>query len=84
MLLILPQLLAGGLPVAAGLWLMRLTPAAGFTIQQTIPHYEHVPRICLPEDGCVYDQPWAGAAVVGAYALVAMTVAVWLLRRRDA
>ncbi|MEU4555211.1 ABC-2 family transporter [Micromonospora violae] len=83
-LIVLPQLLASGLPPAAGQWLMRLTPAAGFTIQQTIPTYEHVPRICAPENGCVYDQPWAGFGVICAYAVVTMAVALWLLRRRDA
>ncbi|WP_143194206.1 ABC transporter permease subunit [Micromonospora sp. CB01531] len=83
-LIILPQLLAGALPTAAGQWLMRLTPPAGFSVQQTVPHYEQVPRICIPENGCVYDQPWAGFAVVCGYALVTMAVALWLLRRRDA
>jgi hypothetical protein len=63
---------------------MRLTPAAGFSIQQTTRQYDHVSRICLPEDGCVYDQPWAGFAVICAYALVTMAVALWLLPRRDA
>jgi hypothetical protein len=73
-LIILPQLLASGLPTAAGQWLMRLTPATGFSIQQTTRHYDHVPRVCLPEDGCVYDQPWAGFAVICGYALVTMAV----------
>jgi hypothetical protein len=83
-LIVLPQLLASGLPATAGQWLMRLTPAAGFSIQQTTRQYDHVSRICLPEDGCVYDQPWAGFAVICAYALVTMAVALWLLPRRDA
>ncbi|MEO3746591.1 hypothetical protein [Plantactinospora sp. B5E13] len=83
-LIVLPQLLASGLPPVAGQWLMRLTPAAGFTIQQTIPRYDHVPRICVPENGCVYDQPWAGFAVICAYALVTMAVALWAVQRRDA
>ena len=82
-LIVLPQLLATGLSPAAGQWLMRLTPAAGLTIQQTIPQYAFVPRACVPEGDCVYDQPWAGFGVICAYALVTMAVALWLLRRRD-
>ncbi|SCF04521.1 ABC-2 family transporter protein [Micromonospora coriariae] len=83
-LLFLPQLLATGLPGAVGTWLMRLTPAAGFTIQQTTPHYDHVSSICLPQDGCAYDQSWAGLAVCCAYAVAMLVVALWLVRRRDA
>jgi hypothetical protein len=83
MMLIVPQLLTGVLSVTAAEWLVRLTPAAGFSVQQTIPHYEQVPQACLTETGCVYEQPWTGVAVIGAYALVMTAVALWLLRRRD-
>ena len=83
-LIVLPQIIATALPLPAALWLMRLTPAAGFSVQQTTPHYEQVSRICVPEDGCSYDQPWAGFGVLCAYALVTLAVAIWMLRRRDA
>ncbi|MEV6931920.1 hypothetical protein AB0M46_46555 [Dactylosporangium sp. NPDC051485] len=84
MLIVLPQLLAGALPSTAGQWLIRLTPPAGFSVQQTVPRYEQAPQLCMPENGCVYDQPWAGFAVIAVYALASTAAAVWLVRRRDA
>ena len=46
LLVVLPDLLATAsvLPVAAGQWLLRLTPAAGFAILQTTPAYPQVAR----------------------------------------
>jgi hypothetical protein len=78
-LLVLPQLVAAALPVSAGRWLQRLTPSAGFAIQQTVER-----GLCLPEDGCFPEGPWLGFGVLCAYVAVALAVAFWLLRRRDA
>ncbi|MBF9132460.1 ABC transporter permease subunit [Plantactinospora sp. S1510] len=83
-LIVLPQMVAGALPLTAAQWLMRLTPAAGLSIQQTAPRYEHVAGICLPESGCFVDGPWVGVGVLCGYVAVAVAVAYWLLRRRDA
>jgi hypothetical protein len=80
---VLPQLVASGLPVSAGQWLMRATPAAGFAIQRTTPTHYQVTSICLPEDGCFLANPWIGVAVAAAYAAVALLTAYWLLLRRD-
>jgi hypothetical protein len=79
LLLVLPQLVAAALPVSAGRWLQRLTPSAGFAIQQTVER-----GLCLPEDGCFPEGPWLGFGVLCAYVAVALAVAFWLLRRRDA
>ncbi|MFV2179178.1 ABC transporter permease subunit [Actinomadura sp. LOL_016] len=70
--LLVPQLVATGLPVSAARWLERLSPAAGFAVQQTVPRYDTAIG------------PWAGLGVLCAYAAVALAAAAWLLRRRDA
>jgi hypothetical protein len=83
--LLIPQLIAGALPLAAARWLMLVTPAAGFSIQQTtVQRYDFVSRICLPEDGCFTTGPWVGFGVLCAYTAVALAAGSWLLRRRDA
>jgi ABC-type transport system involved in multi-copper enzyme maturation permease subunit len=69
------------LPVAE--WLLRVTPAAGFAIQQSLPRWPQVSGVYgLPNYYPL--SPWAGFAVLCAYAAVAMGLAVFLLRRRDA
>jgi hypothetical protein len=84
-LLVLPQLVAGALPLEAARWLLRVTPAAGFAIQQTTPQWSGGPAgLCLPESGCFPEGPWVGFGVLCAYAAVTLAVAAWLLRRRDA
>jgi len=83
--LLIPQLIAGALPLAAARWLMLATPAAGFSIQQTtVQRYDLVNSICLPEDGCFTTGPWVGFGVLCAYTAVALAAGFWLLRRRDA
>ena len=83
--LLIPQLIAGVLPLAAARWLMLATPAAGFSIQQTVQQrYDFVSSICLPEDGCFTTGPWVGFGVLCAYTAVALAAGFWLLRRRDA
>jgi len=84
--LLIPQLIAGALPLAAARWLMLATPAAGISIQQTTAQrYDFVrSSICLPEDGCFTTGPWVGFGVLCAYTAVALAAGFWLLRRRDA
>lgn len=84
LLVVIPTLIVGALPVSAGRWLLRLTPAAGFSIQRTDPSYDQIDTPCLPEDGCTFDSPWPGLGVSVLYAAVAFAVACWLVRRRDA
>ena len=85
--IVLPYLLAvlsGVLPVGAEEWLVRVTPAAGFAIQQSTPQYAQVTASYTPAAGYFPLGPWAGFAVLCAWAALAMTLAVVLLRRRDA
>ena len=67
-LLVLPLILATVLPQAPAHWLLRLTPAAAFGLQQGNPHYAQVNSACLPYNGCYPLAPWAGFAVLCAWA----------------
>ena len=84
---VLPYLLAIALPVlplsAAG-WLLRVTPVAGFAIEQTVQRYAQVTASYTPRNGYYPLPPWAGFAVLCAWAALAFGLAVVLLRRRDA
>ncbi len=82
-LLVLPLILATVLPQAPAQWLLRLTPAAAFGLQQGNPHYAQVNFACLPYNGCYPLAPWAGFGVLCAWAAVALGGAIILLRRRD-
>jgi len=72
------------LPAGADQWLMRLVPAAALSIQQTIPNYPQVSNVCSVGGGCYPLAPWAGFAVLCAWAAAALGLAVFLVRRRDA
>ena len=85
--IILPYLLAAAFPVlpaGAADWLLRVTPAAGFAIQQATPAYPQVAASYTPAQGYFPLAPWAGFAVLCGYAALALTLAACLLRRRDA
>jgi ABC-type transport system involved in multi-copper enzyme maturation permease subunit len=84
--IVLPYILAvpHALPIAAARWLLRISPAAGFAVQQSIPQYPQVSSDYAPSSGYFPLAPWAGFAVLCGYAAVALGVAIALLRRRDA
>ncbi|GAB3981843.1 hypothetical protein GCM10029978_083890 [Actinoallomurus acanthiterrae] len=65
-------------------WLLRLTPAAGFAIQQSAPVYKQMIGDYTPSAGYFPLAPWAGFAVLCAYAALALGLAAHRLRRRDA
>jgi ABC-type transport system involved in multi-copper enzyme maturation permease subunit len=71
------------LPVGAAEWVLRVTPAAAFAIQQSVPTYSQVrasytPPIYFPLS------PWAGFGVLCGYTALALGLAFVVLRRRDA
>ena len=72
------------LPASVAIWVLRLTPAAGFAIQQSIPNYPQVTSSYSPAIGSYPLPPWAGFAVLCLYAAAALGLATFLLRRRDA
>jgi len=84
--IVLPYLISvtNLLPAGADQWLMRLAPAAAFSIQQTIPNYPQAGNVCSVASGCYPLAPWAGFAVLCAWAAAALALAVFLVRRRDA
>jgi hypothetical protein len=85
-LTVLPYILASAsvLPADAGRWLLRLLPAAAFAIQQTLPAYHQVDELYTPASGFFPLSPWAGFAVLCGYTALALALATYRLRRRDA
>lgn len=84
--IVLPYILstASVLPAGIAEWLTRLTPAAGFAIQQTLVGYPQVTADYTPNNGYFPLAPWAGFGVLCAYAALALGLALHQLRRRDA
>jgi ABC-type transport system involved in multi-copper enzyme maturation permease subunit len=85
-LVVVPYVLAiaAPLPESVSEWLLRLTPAAAFAIQQSLPRYPHVSAAYIPLQGFYPLDPWAGFAVMCVYTALALGLAVFTLRRRDA
>jgi ABC-type transport system involved in multi-copper enzyme maturation permease subunit len=81
---VLPYLLAMTvLPAGAAQWLLRVSPAAAFALQQSTPQYAMVANLYTPPNGYFPLAPWAGFAVLAAWAAVALAAAGYVLRRRD-
>jgi ABC-type transport system involved in multi-copper enzyme maturation permease subunit len=83
-LVIFPLVLALILPTTPAEWLLRYTPAAAFSLQTSTLRYPQVNTGCIPYHGCYPLAPWTGFAVMCAWAVLALGVAAYLLRRRDA
>jgi hypothetical protein len=83
---VLPFLLAAlnVFPSGVGDWLLRVTPAAGLAIEQSIPNYPQVTAVINPADGYYPLPPFAGFAVLCAWAAAGLALAFYVLRRRDA
>lgn len=77
-LVLLPVIVGSMLPSTAARWLMLTTLAGGLATQRAKP-----PTIALVEPWAMIS-PWAGITVVSAYAAIALLLAWWQLRRRDA
>lgn len=70
-LVVVPGILAAFLPLEVEKWVQRITPLAGLAVQQTRQRWDN------------WVDPWAGLGVLCGYAVVALGVAFWLIRRRD-
>jgi ABC-type transport system involved in multi-copper enzyme maturation permease subunit len=82
---VLPYLLAiAGLPPGPADWLLRVTPAAAFSLQESAPRYPQVANVYTAVEGFLPLSPLAGFGVLCAYAGAALAAAVLLFRRRDA
>ncbi len=71
-------------PAGVGDWLLRVTPAAGLAIEQSIPRYSQVATVISPVRGYYPLSPYAGFAVLCLWAAAALALALVMLRRRDA
>jgi hypothetical protein len=65
-------------------WLYRLTPAAGLSVLQALPRSAQVDYPYTFAHGYYPLAPWAGLALLCGYATLALALAAFLLRRRDA
>jgi hypothetical protein len=83
-LVIFPLVLSFVLPLGPAAWLLKVTPAAAFGVQQALPQYAQAPAVCLPYNGCFPLSPWTGFLVLCAWAAAALGVAMLVLRSRDA
>jgi ABC-type transport system involved in multi-copper enzyme maturation permease subunit len=83
-LLVVPVILGTILPQGPADWILRLTPAAAFGLQEGTPQYSQVMHACMPYNGCFPLSPWTGFAVACVWAVAALGLAVYVLRRRDA
>jgi ABC-type transport system involved in multi-copper enzyme maturation permease subunit len=84
-LIVLPYLLATSvLPAGPADWLLRFTPAAAFSIEQTVPRYPQVSGDSSPFNGYFPLTPRSGFAVLCVWTAAALGLAAVLLRRRDA
>ena len=72
-LVFVPPIAAGMLPEGLSEPVQKLSPMAGLAVQETVERSDSIPI-----------GPWAGLAVLGAYALGALVLAAWLIQRRDA
>jgi ABC-type transport system involved in multi-copper enzyme maturation permease subunit len=83
--IVLPYIIGvtGILPATASQWVLRVTPAAAFAIEQSVPQYQQVLGHYGPPDYYPLG-PWSGLAVLCGYTAIALALATWLLRRRDA
>jgi ABC-type transport system involved in multi-copper enzyme maturation permease subunit len=73
-----------GIPTGLTEWLLRITPAAAFALQQPAPQYYQVQANYIPPSGYFPLAPWAGFAVLCGWTALALVLAAYLLRRRDA
>jgi ABC-type transport system involved in multi-copper enzyme maturation permease subunit len=71
-------------PANVGAWLLRLTPAAGVAVEQSIPRYSQVLTATDPIRGYDPLSPYAGFGVLCLWAAAALVLALVALRRRDA
>jgi ABC-2 family transporter protein len=81
---VLPYLLAVSvLPGDSANWLLRVTPAAGFAVQQTATRYFQVDNFYTVTDGYFPLPVWAGFAVLCGWTALALGLGAVRLRRSD-
>lgn len=84
---VLPSLLGPGVlgsGASGASWLYEVSPAAAFSVFGALPRSSLVDYPFTLANGYYPIGPWAGLAVLAAYAAAALALAAYLLRRRDA
>ena len=83
---VVPYFLSATSALSAGVanWLLRITPAAAFALQQPAPRYYQVQAPYSPGTGFFPLASWTGFAVLCAWTAIALAAAAYLLKRRDA
>jgi ABC-type transport system involved in multi-copper enzyme maturation permease subunit len=84
---VLPSLFGPGVlgPGASGAsWVYEATPAAAFSVFGALPRSPLVDYPFTLANGYYPLSPWAGLAILATYSALALTLAAYLLRRRDA
>jgi ABC-type transport system involved in multi-copper enzyme maturation permease subunit len=79
-----PGVLGSAASGGATTWFYRFTPAAGLSVLGVLPQSSLVSFPYTLANGYYPLSPWAGLAVLCVYAIAALTLAAYLLRRRDA
>jgi hypothetical protein len=82
-LVVLPYIL-GASAIGPLRWLLRLTPAAAFAVQQGYHRYSQVDGVYTAAGGYFPLPPWAGFGVLCLWTALALGGAFHLLRKRDA
>ncbi|MGI5241571.1 ABC transporter permease subunit [Dactylosporangium sp. CA-139066] len=82
---VLPYLLSVTvLPLRAADWLLSVSPAAAFALQQSQPRYAQVDSVYSPADGYFPLGACSGLAVLAVWVAAVLAAAAYRLRRRDA
>jgi ABC-type transport system involved in multi-copper enzyme maturation permease subunit len=81
---VLPYVVGSSISGSAAEWLFRVTPAAGFAVLGAMPKSAQVSYPYTLANGYYPLAPGAGLLVLCGYAAVALAIAAFLLRRRDA
>ncbi|MDI5977147.1 hypothetical protein [Amycolatopsis magusensis] len=71
------------LPDGVADWLLRLTPAAGFAVQQTAGEFPQVLAHYTPAAGYFPLPGWAGLVITVAYVVAALVLMRWVADRRQ-
>ncbi len=79
-----PLLVAAAVGQPAGAFLLRVTPAAAFAVQQGVQRYPQSTAVCLASHGCYPLAPWNGVAVLAIWTALALAASWYVVSRRDA
>jgi ABC-type transport system involved in multi-copper enzyme maturation permease subunit len=83
-LFVVPVVLGSAITGSVGEWIYRLTPAAGFSVLDSVPSSPLVSYPYTVQNGYYPLGAWVSLIVPCCYAALALGAAAMVLRRRDA